>query len=102
MKLAITIQWFNQFWQTVRQAGLTYFIIIGLTFGLGGLSWYIWHQFGADQTIPASYLLTAHSLVLLNIGLSLGILKREAFASSLLAGTAFIYEILVLVFLYLI
>lgn len=98
----MTLATVKQFWQRVRAAGPWYHITLALTLVVSSLSWYVWHHFGADQTIPAGYLITAHSLMALNLGLSLGALLRESFAAALLAGTALTYELLIVIFLYLI
>jgi hypothetical protein len=93
---------FRHLFRVIQAQGPWYLIGLGTAIGCGALSWYVWHQFGADQTLPSRYLWIAHSLALLNLGLSLYTLERESFASALLLGTTLFYELLILIFLYVI
>lgn len=99
-KIAMVAQ--TKFWSILKRAGWWYLVTLGLALLASLFSWFMWYKFGANQTIPARYLITAHCLALLNVVLSLIALEREPFASSLLAGSTLIYELLIIVFLYLI
>ena len=96
------MNYFRHLFKTVRQQGPWYSLVLAASLVAGVFSFSIWHQFGADRTIPVLYLWVAHGLGLLNLSLSLYTLDREAFASYLLIGTTLLYEIFVLIFLYLI
>lgn len=100
--IQLSIDQFRRFWQVLRQQGPWFFVTLGGIAVAAVAFWPIWHAYGADQTIAASSLWTAHGLTVVNLAVSLAILEKESFASYLLLGATLTSELLALVFLYLI
>ena len=85
---------------TIREQRFGFFVGYVFAIMFGVIIWWVWDQFSDPEQFPARVLWIADGLILLNLILCAGTLRRERLAGLLLLGATLVFEILLMTFLY--
>ncbi len=86
----------------LKLEGRNYYLLVLLVIIHSFAQTVVWKQFGGTQRIQASNLWSSNGLVLFNLILSIWLLTRERFASYILLWASIVWQVYIIIFLYVI